>query len=122
MKYKKTALVRPSEGTDKIKKEKKKKKGNFKAFWVTGKRKKETKAIEEHFALYVNVKSRTAIVKLFAFDTNAKNQNGNCKAFCVICERNKTATKEDQENSAHRFGDNYLTNHLVTFLQDRIKP
>ena len=23
---------------------------------------------------------------------------------------------------AHRFGDNYLTNHLVKFLQDRIKP
>ena len=28
----------------------------------------------------------------------------------------------NQENSAHCFGDNYLTDHLVKFLQDRIKP
>ena len=35
---------------------------------------------------------------------------------------NKTSTKKDQENSAHRFGGNYLTNHLVKLLQDRIKP
>ena len=26
-----------------------------------------------------------------------------------------------QENSAHRFGDNYFTDRLVKFLQDRIK-
>ena len=35
---------------------------------------------------------------------------------------NKMWTKKDQENSTHCFGDNYLTNHLVKFLQDRIKP
>ena len=35
---------------------------------------------------------------------------------------NKTWSTENQENSPHRFGDNYLTNHLVKFLQDRIKP
>ena len=29
---------------------------------------------------------------------------------------------KNQENSAHRFGENYLTDHLVKFLQDRIKP
>ena len=34
----------------------------------------------------------------------------------------KTRSKKNQENSAHRFGDNYLTNHLVKFWQDRIKP
>ena len=28
----------------------------------------------------------------------------------------------NQENSAHDFGDNYLTNHLIKFLQDKIKP
>ena len=27
-----------------------------------------------------------------------------------------------QKNSAGRFGENYLTNHLAKFLQDRIKP
>ena len=35
---------------------------------------------------------------------------------------NKTRSTKSQENSAHRFEDNYLTNHLVKFLQDRIKP
>ena len=34
---------------------------------------------------------------------------------------NKTQ-KNDQENFAHRFGDNCLTNHLVKFIQDKIKP
>ena len=34
----------------------------------------------------------------------------------------KTRSTKNQENSAHCFGDNYLTNHLVKFLQDRIKP
>ena len=34
----------------------------------------------------------------------------------------KTWSTKNQENSAHCFGDNYLTNHLVKFLQDRIKP
>ena len=29
---------------------------------------------------------------------------------------------QKQENSAHRFGDNYLTYHLVKLLQERIKP
>ena len=29
---------------------------------------------------------------------------------------------KNQENSAHRFGGNYLTSHLMKFLQDRIKP
>ena len=28
----------------------------------------------------------------------------------------------NQENSAHHFGDNYLTNHLIKYLQDKIKP
>ena len=35
---------------------------------------------------------------------------------------NKTRSTKKQENSAHRIGDNYLTNHLVKFLQDSIKP
>ena len=35
---------------------------------------------------------------------------------------NKTRLTQNQENSAHRFVDNYLTNHLVKFLQDRITP
>ena len=35
---------------------------------------------------------------------------------------NKTWSTKNQENSAHHFGDNYLTNHRVRFLQDRIKP
>ena len=35
---------------------------------------------------------------------------------------NKTWLTKNQENSAHWFGDNYLINHLVKFLQDRIKP
>ena len=35
---------------------------------------------------------------------------------------NKTRSTKNQENSAHCFGDNYLTNHPVKFLQDRINP
>ena len=35
---------------------------------------------------------------------------------------NATRLTKSQENSAHRIGDNYLMNHLVKFLQDRIKP
>ena len=35
---------------------------------------------------------------------------------------NETRLTKSQENSAHRIGDNYLMNHLVKFLQDRIKP
>ena len=34
---------------------------------------------------------------------------------------NKTGSTK-KENSAHRFGENCLTNHLVNFLQDRMKP
>ena len=34
---------------------------------------------------------------------------------------NKTRSKKNQENHAYCFGDNYL-NHLVKFLQVRIKP
>ena len=34
----------------------------------------------------------------------------------------KTRSIKNQENSVHRFGDNDLTNHLVKFVQDRIKP
>ena len=33
----------------------------------------------------------------------------------------KTRSTKNQEDSAHRFGDNYLTKYLVKFLQDRIK-
>ena len=35
---------------------------------------------------------------------------------------NKTWWTKNQENTAYGFGDNYLTNPLVKFLQDRIKP
>ena len=34
---------------------------------------------------------------------------------------NKTWLSKNQENSAHRFVDNYLTNHFTKFLQDKIK-
>ena len=33
----------------------------------------------------------------------------------------KTRMKKDQENSAYRFGGNYLADYAVKFLQDRIK-
>ena len=35
---------------------------------------------------------------------------------------NETRSTKNQENSAHLFKDNYLTNHPVKFLQDTIKP
>ena len=35
---------------------------------------------------------------------------------------NKTQSTKNQENSAHRFQDNYLTNHVAKFWQNRIKP
>ena len=35
---------------------------------------------------------------------------------------NKILMTKKQENSAGRFGENYLINHLVKFLQDKIKP
>ena len=34
---------------------------------------------------------------------------------------NKTQATKSQENSAHHFGDNYQTNHLLKLLQDKIK-
>ena len=46
---------------------------------------------------------------------------GSEKLFFTI----KSLIKLDRQkvrNSVHRFGDNYLTDHLVKFLQDRIKP
>ena len=48
------------------------------------------------------------------------------KRFRKIVLHNKiitnTQTTKNQQNSAHYFGGNYLTNHLTKFLQDRIKP
>ena len=35
---------------------------------------------------------------------------------------NKTQLTKSQENLAHSFGDSYLMNHLVKFLQDKFKP
>ena len=35
---------------------------------------------------------------------------------------NKDWSTKSQENSAHHFVGNYLTNHIAKFLQDRIKP
>ena len=35
---------------------------------------------------------------------------------------NKTKSTRNQENSAHRFVDKYLTNYHAKFPQDRIKP
>ena len=43
----------------------------------------------------------------------------NCSSQKII---NKARLTKNQENSAHCFGGNYLTNHFVKFLQDRIKP
>ena len=42
------------------------------------------------------------------------------------CSSQKTINKywstKNQENSTHRFGDDYPINHLIKFRQDRIKP
>ena len=35
---------------------------------------------------------------------------------------NKAWSIKNQENSTHSFGDNHLTNHVIKFLQDGIKP
>ena len=43
----------------------------------------------------------------------------------MVCHNkiiNRTRSTKKQENSAQLFEDNYLTNHLVKFLQERIKP
>ena len=45
--------------------------------------------------------------------------------FRKLFSTRKLLTKSERnepENSSHRFGDNYLTDHLVKFLQGRIKP
>ena len=34
----------------------------------------------------------------------------------------KTQKPKNQENYTQHLGENYLTNHLYKFLQDRIKP
>ena len=39
-----------------------------------------------------------------------------------ITFHNRTRSTKNHEHSAHRFEENYLTNHLVKFLQDRVKP
>ena len=44
------------------------------------------------------------------------------KLFFIIKLLIKLDRKKNQENFAHRFGDNNLTNQLVKFLQDRITP
>ena len=35
---------------------------------------------------------------------------------------NKTRSTKNQENSAHRFGDNYRANHLVKFWKIGLNP
>ena len=35
---------------------------------------------------------------------------------------NEIRSIKNQENSAHRFVDNYLANHLAKFLQEKIQP
>ena len=35
---------------------------------------------------------------------------------------NEIRSTKNQENSAHRFVDNYLANHLAKFLQEKIQP
>ena len=35
---------------------------------------------------------------------------------------NKTQSTKNQENFAHRFGDNYVTNHLVNFCKIGLNP
>ena len=46
--------------------------------------------------------------------------------FSKIVLRNKIIDKtqkpKNQENYTQNLGENYLTNHLYKFLQDRIKP
>ena len=46
--------------------------------------------------------------------------------FSKIVLRNKIIDKtqkpKNQENYTQNLGENYLTNHLCKFLQDRIKP
>ena len=39
-----------------------------------------------------------------------------------ITFHNRTRSTKNHEHSAHRFEENYLTNHLVKFLQDRLNP
>ena len=43
----------------------------------------------------------------------------NCSSQKTI---NKNWSTKNQENSTHRFGDDYPINHLIKFRQDRIKP
>ena len=44
------------------------------------------------------------------------------KLFFTIKLLIKLDRQKEQENATHGFGDNYLTNHLAKFLQDKIKP
>ena len=44
------------------------------------------------------------------------------KLFFTIKLLIKLDRQKEQENVTHGFGDNYLTNHLAKFLQDKIKP
>ena len=46
---------------------------------------------------------------------------GSKKLFFTNKVIDKTRTTQNQENFEHRFGENYLTNHLAKFLRDRIK-
>ena len=59
------------------------------------------------------IKTRMAIAKRFTLYAVAKNQNGNCKAFCLTRKRKKKKKKKNKN-----YKTSYVTNQAQTCLTD----
>ena len=78
-------------------------------------------------SLFLQIWSSKQCAEIFFFDKWVTS-NLSFGDFKVLknCSSQKTINKnwstKNQENSTHRFGDDYPINHLIKFRQDRIKP
>ena len=75
--------------------------------------------------LFVHIKSWKRCADSFFKRNGSRDDFDDCRIPTIILYNDiiyKTKKKKDQENSALCSADNYLTNDLTKFLQDRIKP
>ena len=75
--------------------------------------------------LFAHIKSWKRCADSFFKRNGSRDDFDDCRIPTIILYNDiiyKTRKKKDQENSALCSADNYLTNDLIKFLQDRIKP
>ena len=94
--------------------------------WISSRKKSSKSSEKNSSSLFVQIWSSKRCVEFFKI-------NGSWDIYVSVILRspkivlynkivNETWSTKNQKNSAHCFADNYLSNHLVKFLQDRIKP